>query len=124
MEIKEINVLALAYLGDSIYDIYIRSHLIKKGLVKVNELQKEATKYVSAKGQASFFKKLLELNYFEEDELVIINRGRNHKGSRHPKGTDIITYKMATGLEALIGYLYLENNLDRIKEIMKEITGD
>ena len=66
MEIKEINVLALAYLGDSIYDIYIRSHLIKKGLVKVNELQKEATKYVSAKGQASFFKKLLELNYFEE----------------------------------------------------------
>lgn len=124
MDIKQINVLALAYLGDSVYDIYIRSYLVKKGFVKVNELQKEATKYVSAKGQAFFLKKLFELNYFEEDEIVIINRGRNHKGSRHPKGTDIITYKMATGLEALIGYLYLENNYNRIKEIMEEIIGD
>lgn len=124
METKEINVLTLAYLGDSVYEIYIRKHLINKGIFKVKELQEEAIKYVSANGQTKYLKKLIERNYFTEEEINIINRGRNHKGSRHPKGCDIVTYKYATGFEALIGYLYLENKLDRIEEIMKEITGD
>jgi len=124
MEIKEINALALAYLGDSVYEIYIRKYLINKGISKVKELQEEAIKYVSANGQAKYLKELIERNYFNEEELNIINRGRNHKGSRHPKGCDIITYKYATGLETLIGHLYLENKFDRINDIMKEITGD
>ena len=124
METKEINVLTLAYLGDSVYEIYIRKHLINKGIFKVKELQEEAIKYVSANGQTKYLKKLIERNYFTEEEINIINRGRNHKGSRHHKGCDIVTYKYATGFEALIGYLYLENKLDRIEEIMKEITGD
>lgn len=124
MKIEEVNILALAYIGDAIYEVYIRKHLIGKGIVKVKQLQEDAIKFVSANGQAKHLKSLLEKDYFYEEELGVINRGRNHKGSRHPKGTDIVTYKYATGLEALLGYLYLNNKKERIKEIMKEITGD
>lgn len=124
MKNEEINVLALAYLGDAIYEIYIRKYLINKGIVKVKELQQEAIKYVSANGQASYIKRLINNKFLTEEEIEIVNRGRNHKGSRHPKGADIVTYKYATGLEALIGYLNLTNKNDRIDEIMKEIIGD
>ena len=58
------------------------------------------------------------------EEKDIVFRARNHKGSRHPKNTDILTYKYATGFEALIGYLYLEGKQDRINEIMEKIRGD
>lgn len=124
MKTEELNSLALAYLGDSIYEIYIRKYLLQSGIVKVNELQKSAILYVSAKGQAKYLKELFDKNFFAEEELIVINRARNHKSSRHPKGTDIITYKYATGLEALLGYLYLNDNLNRIDEIMKEIIGE
>ena len=124
MEIKEINALTLAYLGDSVYEIYIRKYLISKGIFKVKDLQEEAIKYVSANGQAKYLKELLDKNFFNEEEIAIITRGRNHKGSRHPKGCDIVSYKHAPGFETLIGHLYLENKTYRIEEIMKEITGD
>jgi ribonuclease-3 family protein len=124
MNNKDRNVLALAYLGDSVYEIHIRNFLISKGLEKVKLLQEEAVKYVSAKSQAAFLTKMIEDNFLTEEELSIVYRARNHKGSRHPKHTDIITYKYSTGFEALIGYLYLENKQDRIKEIMKEIIGE
>lgn len=124
MNNKDINVLALAYLGDSVYEIYIREYLIKKGIEKVKNLQEEAVKFVSAKNQASFLKKMIDENFFTEEELSIVYRARNHKGSRHPKHTDIITYKYSTGFEALIGYLYLEKKEDRIKKIVKEIIGE
>ena len=124
MNNKDKNVLALAYLGDSVYEIHIRNFLISKGLEKVKLLQEEAVKYVSAKSQAAFLTKMIEDNFLTEEELSIVYRARNHKGSRHPKHTDIITYKYSTGFEALIGYLYLENKQDRIKEIMKEIIGE
>lgn len=115
------NVLTLAYIGDSIYEIYIREYLINKGIVKVKDLQKEAVRYVSANGQAKYLKEMLDNNFFSELELSVIMRARNNKGSRHPKNTDIITYKYATGLEALIGYLYLEKKKGRLDEIMNYI---
>lgn len=118
------NILALAYLGDSIYEVYIRKYLIDQGIEKVNILQKEATNYVSAKSQCKYLTQLMEENFFTEEELNVIYRARNHKGSRHPKNTDIITYKYSTGFEALIGYLYLENNVSRIEEIIRKIIGD
>lgn len=117
------NVLTLAYLGDAVYELAIRTYLLEQGIVKVNELQKQAIPFVSAKGQASYLVKLLELDFLTEEEKDIVFRARNHKGSRHPKNTDIITYKYATGFEALIGYLYLEHKQERIEEIMKEIKG-
>lgn len=118
------NVLVLAYLGDAIYEIYIRKYLVNKGIVKVNDLQREATNYVSARAQAKFLSLLTEKEYFNEEELNIIKRARNNKGTAHPKNTDILTYKHATALEALIGYLYLKEDKKRIDDIMKEIIGD
>ena len=121
MDINTINIVALAYLGDSIYEVYIRESLIRKGIVKVEELTKEATLYVSAKGQASILKGLIEKDFFTEEELDVIKRGRNYKRSFHPKHTDVVTYKYSTGFEALIGYLYLSNNMDRLSEILRKI---
>ena len=121
MDINTINIVTLAYLGDAIYEIYIRESLIKKGLAKVEDLQKEAVKYVSAKGQASILNYLLEKNILTEEEIEIVKRGRNHKRSTHPKHTDIITYKLSTGFETLIGYLYLSKKITRLEEILNSI---
>ena len=121
MDVNLINVITLAYLGDSIYEVYIRELLINKGIQKVNQLQQEAVKYVSAKGQAKILTYLLENNLLTEEEINIVKRGRNNKRSIHPKNTDIITYKMSTGFEALIGYLYYEKKIDRLKEIFPAV---
>ncbi len=118
--IKEINSLVLAYLGDTIYEDYIREYLIKKGIANVNDLQKESIKYVSARAQANYLKKLIEINFFSDEERDIIKRARNHKGV-HKRNSDIVSYRNATGLEALIGYLKLEENITRIDEIMNKI---
>ncbi len=124
MNIKEINVLVLAYLGDTIYENYVRRFLIDKGIANVNDLQKEAIKYVSANNQAMYLTKMIDSNFITDDEKGIVKRARNYKTTSHPKSCDIITYKYATGLEALIGYLELENKKGRIEEIMKFILGD
>lgn len=120
MDINNINVIVLAYLGDSIYEVYVRETLIKKGLNKVEKLQNEAVKYVSAKGQSKILEDLINKGVFCEEELDVIKRGRNYKRSVHPKNTDIITYKYATGFETLIGYLYLKNK-SRLNEILDMI---
>jgi ribonuclease-3 family protein len=124
MSINEINVLVLAYLGDTIYEDYIRKYLINQGLAKVNDLQQAASKYVSAKGQAVFLKELLDNDFFTEEEQSVIRRARNNKSNSHPKNCDIVTYKHATALEAIIGYLELSNNRNRIDEIMNKILGE
>ena len=124
MSINEINVLVLAYLGDTIYEDYIRKYLINKGIAKVNDLQKEASLYVSAKGQASYLKTMLESDFFTEEELSFIRIARNNKSNSHPKNCDIVTYKHATALEAVIGYLELKNDRNRIDEIMNNIIGE
>lgn len=121
MDINTINVITLAYLGDAIYEAYIRENLIKQGIAKVEELQKVATKYVSAKGQAKILTDLLENNILTLEEIEIVKRGRNYKRSSHPKHTDIITYKLSTGFETLIGHLYLSKNINRLEEILKSI---
>ena len=119
---KQINSLSLAYLGDAVYELYIRTYLLDSNK-KVGDLQKEAINYVSAKAQSSFLDKMIENTFLNEEEINIVKRARNHK-SHSNKSTDIITYKKSTGLEALIGYLKITNNNNRIKEIMKYIVGD
>lgn len=121
---KSNNVLMLAYLGDAVYEIYIRTMLINKGLVKVDKLQKEAVKYVSAKAQSDFLKKLIKNNLLNPIELEVVMRARNHKINHRPKNTDILTYKHATALEALIGYLYIEKKHQRLEEIIAIILED
>lgn len=120
MDINNINVIVLAYLGDAIYEVYIRESLINKGINKVERLQEESVKYVSAKGQAKILDNLISTGILNEEELDIVKRGRNYKRSAHPKNTDIVTYKYATGFETLIGYLYLTNK-DRLNEILNQI---
>ena len=123
MNTRMINVITLAYLGDAVYEVYVRDYLIKKGIAKVEELQKEAINLVSAKSQNKILDYLINNNILNEDEKDIVKRGRNYKRDSHPKNTDIITYKMATGFETLIGYLYLENKIDRLNEIINVIFG-
>ena len=118
MNVKEINVLVLAYLGDTIYENYVRKHLILKGIGNVDSLQKEAIKYVSAKSQAKYLTEMLDKGFFSDEELDVIRRARNYKTTSHPKSCDIITYKYATALESLIGYWEFSNNRERIDEIM------
>ena len=120
--VNEINSLALAYLGDSIYELYIRTYLIDKGINKVNTLQEEAKKYVSAKSQALILNKINK--YLTNEEIDVVKRDRNHKSHKSPKNTDIVTYKLSTGLEALFGYLFLTKQNKRIDELMNLIVGE
>ncbi len=111
--------LVLAYLGDGVYELLVREHLINMGIAKVNELQTKSLDYVSAKSQRRILEELENNNLLTAEELEIIKWGRNAKG-RISKTTDIVTYRNSTGFECLIGYLYL-NNKERLKEVIKEI---
>lgn len=124
MNTDSMNVITLAYLGDSVYEVYIREYLINKGIVYVDDLQREAIKYVSAKSQAKILDYLVNNNYLSEEEVNIVKRGRNYKRDSHPKNTDIITYKKSTGFECLVGYLYLSKNINRLDEIMNIIKEE
>ena len=124
MNVLEINVLVLAYLGDTIYENYVRHYLINKGISNVNDLQTASINYVSAKSQAKFLEELINEDFFTEEEINVIKRARNYKSNSHPKNTDIVTYKHATGLEALIGYLDLTNKKERIDLIMSKILKE
>lgn len=118
MNLKEINVLVLAYLGDAIYEYYVRNYLIDKKIANVNDLQNNAINYVSANAQAKYLTEMLDQEFLTEEEIDVVKRARNYKTTSHPKNCDIITYKYATGLEALIGYLDLKKDRERINEIM------
>lgn len=120
MNIKTININALAFLGDAVYSLFVREKLLLLGLVDSKTLQKKSISYVSAKAQAETLNYLLENNYLTEAEIEIVKRGRNNKKENHPKNTDVITYKLSTGFEALIGTLYLENKT-RLQEILNKI---
>lgn len=121
MDIMEMNVLVLAYLGDTIYENYVRHFLIFQKISHVDSLQKEAVHYVSAKNQAQYLTYLVNQQFFTEEELSIIKRARNYRSNRHPKNCDILTYKHATALEAVIGYLDLCGKQDRIELLMSTI---
>lgn len=113
---KQLNGLALAYMGDAIYEVYIRKHLLILGKTKPNQLHKNATKYVSAKGQSLVVKTLMRENFITEEETNVLKRGRNAKSYTVPKNTDIATYNLATAFEAVVGYLYLGENEERLKQ--------
>jgi len=117
------NPLVMAYMGDNIYEKYIREYLINQGISKIGELQSKSLDYVSAKSQRRHLERLIDNNFLTEEEIDIIKWGRNAKGHKS-KTTDIITYRLSTGLEALIGKLYFEKKEDRIKEIMNFIIGE
>lgn len=120
MNTKLINIQVLALLGDAIYSLYIREKLIEAGYNNIEKIQKKQVEYVSAKGEVRTLNYLKDNNLLTEEELDIVKRGRNYKNNSHPKNTDIITYKLSTGFESLLGDLYL-NNKERLYEILNLI---
>jgi ribonuclease-3 family protein len=120
IDVKQLNSLALAYMGDAVYEKYIRHHLLLKGKVRPNQLHRLGTQYVSAKAQAKVILSLLENSVLSEEETAVVMRGRNAKSGTVPKNTDVQTYRYSTAFEALIGYHYLSDNHDRLEEIVKQ----
>ena len=116
MDTREINVKTLAYIGDVVYELYVRKHVIESSHEQVNKLHKKTIKYVSAKAQAKIVEEITP--FLLDEEKDILRRGRNTEANTVPKNTDVITYKIATGFEALIGFLYLNENIERLEEII------
>lgn len=119
MDANLYNGLCLAYIGDAIYEIYVRSYVLSLGLTKVNELHKKVTGYTNAVAQASSIRLFIQNNVLSEEELDIFKRGRNSHVHTIRKHVDIATYLDATGFEALLGYLYLKKNTDRLEELIQ-----
>lgn len=117
-DVKQLNALALAYMGDAVLEQRIREHLLLAGGVKPHRLHKEATSYVSAKAQSNIVHRLIEEDYLTEDELAVFRRGRNAKSGSVPKNTDVRTYKNSSGFEAILGYLFLLEAHTRVNEII------
>ncbi len=118
LDVLQINSLALAYMGDAVYDTHIRHHLLLKGAVKPNQLHNKAKNYVSAKAQAKVLFALAQEDFFSEEEQAVIRRGRNAKSGTVPKNTDVQTYRYSTAFEALIGFHFLQKNEVRVLEII------
>ncbi|WP_077356232.1 Mini-ribonuclease 3 [Virgibacillus halodenitrificans] len=119
-DVKQMKSLALAYMGDAIYEVYIREHLLKKGQVKPQQLHKQAIQFVSGKAQAQVVLYWLESGSLSEEEERIVARGRNAKSGSIPKNISVQTYRYSTAFEALLGYHYLLNNQDRLNELMEK----
>lgn len=115
--LREYSPLVLAYIGDSVYETYIRTRLVARANTQVNNLHKTTINYVKAKAQSEIMKALLD--QLTEEEEWVFKRGRNAKSATVPKNADVGEYRYATGFEALIGYLYLSGNIDRLYELLQ-----
>ncbi len=120
LEVKQMKSLALAYVGDAVYELYVRNHLLETGKILPNQLHKEAIKFVSGKSQANVIRYFLEGSILEEEEIRVVARGRNAKSGSVPKNTPVQVYRYSTGFEALIGYHYLLKNEERLAELLTE----
>ncbi|EMB78344.1 hypothetical protein SMU50_05518 [Streptococcus mutans 5SM3] len=118
VDVNLINGITLAFEGDAIYSTYIRKHLIFQGLTKPNQLHRKTTRYVSAKAQAMLITKMLEAQLLSEKEEDIYRRGRNANSHTKAKNTDVVTYKMSTGFEAVMGYLHMTEQIKRLEELI------
>jgi ribonuclease-3 family protein len=110
---ERLSSLVLAYVGDAVFELQVRSRLVQKG-GKINQLHQKAVKLVKAEAMAGYYQKLEPV--LSENELEVLKRGRNAK-SRHPRSADLQAYHMSTGFEALIGYLFLSKQEERLDEL-------
>lgn len=110
----------LAYAGDAVYELLVRSYVLNNHDISVNKMHRLTVKFVNAESQAYIVSKLLD--EFSEEEKKIIKRGRNAKVTSSPKNVDFMDYRYATGFEALFGYLFLNNNIDRLMYIFDKIV--
>lgn len=117
VDYQQVNGIALAYLGDAVYEVFIRQHLLSQGLTKPTKLQHTATHYVSAKAQAALISLMEEDDLLTDEEWRFFKRGRNANSHTHAKHTSVMTYRISTGFEALMGYLQLSEQFDRLTEL-------
>ncbi|EGA88527.1 hypothetical protein GPDM_14587 [Planococcus donghaensis MPA1U2] len=117
-DVDQLNALALAYMGDAVYEQAVREHLLRSGRSKPNILHRQSTTFVSAKAQAVVLKRLTEEDFLTEAELAVMRRGRNAKSGSVPKNTDVQTYNFSTAFEAVLGWLYLKEEQARVDEII------
>lgn len=113
---KLLNPLALAYMGDAVYEVFIRQYVISLPNHRPNHLHRQSIRFVSAKAQAKTLAKWMPL--LTEEELEIVKRGRNAKSGTSPKNADIVDYRHSTALECLVGYLYYSKRYDRLKQLL------
>lgn len=116
---SQLPALTLAYIGDAVYELYVRNNLLISGNRKVQDLHQQAIKRVNASTQARLVESIEGI--LTEKELAITRRGRNAKSGQIPKNAEVMEYRKSTGLEALIGYLYLTEDYKRIEELLKKI---
>lgn len=119
VEINMISPLTWAYVGDCVYELYIRTELVNRTNLKPHKLHIESIKYVKAQAQAKFLQEIY--NGLTEEEKEIVRRGRNAENHHLPKNCNVQDYMYATAFEALIGYLYLTRQNKRLKEIFNKV---
>ena len=119
---SQLNPVVLAFVGDTVYSLYVRERLAFSGSGKVSQLQLVSSQIVSAKGQSEFLEKVFPL--FTEEEAEIFRRGKNAKKATKSKSATSLEYNRSTGFEAVLGYLYLTGNEARIKELLSVSDGE
>lgn len=120
--INELSPLTWAYIGDAVYELYIRENLVNNTKLKPHKLHIESIKYVKASAQARILKSIEE--ELTEREKEIVRRGRNTKNHHLPKNAEVNDYMYSTAFEGLIGYLYLTKQENRLKEILKKSINE
>ena len=118
IDIQNVPMQTLAFIGDAVYNVYIRSYLASLNNVKTGILHKDSIKYVSAKGQAYIIDRIYEI--LTDEEINVYKRGRNTNVGTISKHVDVVEYKKATGFEALIGYLYITKQNERLDSLVKK----
>ena len=116
--LRSLSPVIMAYIGDAVYELYVRKLLISQGPEKISKLHKQAVSCVNASTQAKLYHYLEEHQLLTEEELAIIRRGRNAKTGQSPKNADITDYRHSTGLECLVGYLHLKGEEERLEQLL------
>lgn len=122
VDIGMYSALSLAYIGDSVFDIYVRAKIMSSGNQPVNVMHKKSKDYVNAKAQSEMYYRLLD--FLTEEEMSVIKRGRNAKSFTKAKNASVSDYRHATGVEALFGFLFLKGETERITELFKICLED
>ena len=120
MDVKDLGSLTLAFFGDAVYELFVRERVISRcSSSKVDVLSRKCVAYVNAGSQAKAVKKMMDEGFLTEEETALVKRARNHRTSTKAKNADPVDYKWATGLEALIGWLKLSKQENRLTEVME-----
>ncbi len=119
-QLRKMNTTTLAYLGDAVFEVIVREKIVTDKPGDVDRAHHTAVRYVSASGQAKAAKAMVASGFLTEEETALYKKGRNHRAMSRPQHADPKEYKIATGFEALLGWLYLSDERERLREIAAE----